>query len=348
MFLKAPSAAASATGFVDGFQIKNDKTITKVFTYSPFKDIIIKTIIIIFILMKNLFVKEVNMKKVTVVGCGVMGSALINALMKAGFEVTIVDLNEEAAEKFVKQGAHYASDLSEATDVDCIVLNLPTHEIARAVVAGADADKLKGKTLVNTTTSSPSEVLDMDQLCAGLGIVYLDAKIEVYPGDIGTPAGYLVYSGSEMAFNETKPALEAFGKAVYLGEDVVGASVTDLAVLQVHFTAIAGLAEAAAFCIKNNYSVQKFVDQTREILPIMLEGNLRSFGEELADYQGTFEDASECTLNIEATAEETIIKALNEAGVKTPCGDSVLKLFKDGIQKGNAGKNVCSIVNELI
>lgn len=288
------------------------------------------------------------MKKVTVVGCGVMGSALINALMKADFEVTIVDLKEEAARKFVAQGAVYTPDLNEAADADCIVLNLPTHKIARAVVAGADADKLKGKMLVNTTTSSPGEILDMDKLCTERGIIYLDAKIEVYPGDIGTPKGYIVYSGSEAAFNEARPALEALGKAVFLGEDVVGASVTDLAVLQVHFTAIAGLAEAAAFCVKNNHSVQKFVDQTREILPIMLEGNLRSFGEELTDYDGSFEDASECTLNIEATAEETIIRAMNEAGVKTPCGNSVLRLFKDGIQKGNASKNVCSVVNELI
>ena len=60
----------------------------------------------------------------------------------------------------------------------------------------------------------------------------------------------------------------------------------------------------------------------------MLEGNLRSFAAELKDYDRNFEDASECTLNIEATATETILRAMKSDGVKTPCGVAVLKLFR--------------------
>ena len=53
-------------------------------------------------------------------------------------------------------------------------------------------------------------------------------------------------------------------------------------------------------------------------------------------------------MNIEATATETILRAMHEYGVKTPCGDAVLKLFQDGIKSGYEKKNVCSVVNELI
>lgn len=292
--------------------------------------------------------KEEVMKNITVVGCGVMGSALINALMTAGFQVTIVDLDKKQAEPFIERGAGYSSSLEGAAEEDFILLNLPTHDIAASVIKSTPEDKLAGKILVDTTTSSPAEVKDMASIAADMGMIHLDAAIEVYPGDIGTPTGYIVYAGSKNAFDETKPALEALGKAVYLGDNIVGASVTDLAVLQVHFAAIAGLAEAAAFCIKNDYSVEKFIDQTREILPIMLEGNLRSFASELKDYDRSFDDASECTLNIEATATETILQAMKSDGVKTPCGDAVLKLFKDGIEHGYGNKNVCSVVNELI
>ena len=202
--------------------------------------------------------------------------------------------------------------------------------------------------LINTTTSTPEEVKEMDAYAAEVGALHLDAKIEVYPGDIGTKNGYLVYSGSKKVFDEAKNALEALGKAVYLGEDIVGASVTDIAVLEVHFGAIATLAEAAAYCIKNNYPVRKFVDQTREILPIMLEGNLRAFADELENYTGEFENASECTLNIEALSMETILKAMRNAGVKTPCGDSIVQLFKSGCEHGYKEKNVVAVVNELI
>lgn len=288
------------------------------------------------------------MKRITVVGCGVMGSSLINALMKADFDVTVVDLDKAKAEPFIKRGAGYSPRLEDAADSDLILLNLPTHAIAASVVRGISKEKLKGRLLVDTTTSTPAEVRDMADIAKEYEIIHLDAAIEVYPGDIGTPTGYIVYAGNENAFKKARSALESLGKAVYLGENIVGASVTDLAVLQVHFTAIAGLAEAAAFCIKNDYPVPDFIDQTRAILPIMLEGNLRSFSSELADYDRNFDDASECTLNIEATAAETILRAMNSDGVKTPCGDAVLKLFKDGIESGYSSKNVCSVVNELI
>ena len=37
------------------------------------------------------------MAKVTCCGCGLMGSNLVDAFMNAGHDVTIVDLNEQAA-----------------------------------------------------------------------------------------------------------------------------------------------------------------------------------------------------------------------------------------------------------
>ncbi len=288
------------------------------------------------------------MNKITVVGCGVMGSALINALMNNNYEVTIIDLDKNQAEPFIKRGAQYFRSLEEVEDLDIVVFNLPTHTIAASVINSMPEEKLKDMILVDTTTSTPAEVRDMADIAKKHGIMYLDAAIEVYPGDIGTPSGYIVYAGDENVFKNLQPALKSFGKAVYLGENIIGASVTDLAALQVHFTAIAGLAEAAAFCIKNGYSVPKFIDQTRAILPIMLEGNLRSFASELEDYNKEFDDASECTLNIEATAADTILRAMKSAGVNTPCGDAVLNLFKNGINSGYGTKNVCSIVNELI
>lgn len=288
------------------------------------------------------------MKNITVVGCGVMGSSIINALMNGGIDVTIVDINKAAAEKFVQRGAKYFPSLDEADDTDCILINLPNHKIASAVLCSADANRLKGKMLINTTTSSPDEVKDMDRLAKERGMLHLDAKIENYPGDIGSDKAYLVYSGSKEVFDTAKNALDAIGVAVYLGDDIIGASVVDIAVLDVHFGAIATLAESVAFCIKYNYSVKTFIEQVTHILPIMLAGNYRAFAEECDNYTGEFEDASECTLRIETTAMKTLLDSMHAVGVKTPCGDSVLDLFNKGLESGNSNKNVVAVVNELI
>ena len=288
------------------------------------------------------------MQEITVVGCGVMGGSIINALLNANIKVTIVDINKNAAEKFISRGAKYYASLDEAGDNDCILVNLPNHKIASGVLSNANKDRLNGKMLINTTTSSPEEVSAMDQLAKDMGMMHLDAKIENYPGDIGSDKAYLIYSGCRQVFDAARNVLEAIGKAVYLGPDIIGASVIDIAVLDVHFGAIATLAESVAYCIKYKYSVESFIEQAKEILPIMLAGNYRAFSDECSNYTGSFEDASECTLRIETTAMKTILESMHSAGVKTPCGDSILDLFQKGIESGNSSKNVVAIVNELM
>ena len=287
------------------------------------------------------------LKEITMVGCGTMGSTLIGAVMASGVNVSIVDLNEQAAEKFVKKGAKFAKSLDEIDITDVILLNLPHHGIASKIIKDCRKD-LSGKMLIDTTTSTPTEVKDMQSIAKERGMKYLDAKLEVYPSSIGPETGYIVYSGDKEVFDTTKNVLDALGKAVYLGEDVIGASVTDIAVLEVHFAAIGAMIEAAAFAIKNNISVTQIMDQIQNILPIMIEGNFKAFGQQLENYNGKFEPAKECSLTIEATALQTIIKAINEAGVKTPCGDSVLKMFNDGISHGYGENDAVAVVNEIL
>lgn len=287
------------------------------------------------------------LKEITMVGCGTMGSTLIGAVMASGVNVSIVDLNEQAAEKFVKKGAKFAKSLDEIDITDVILLNLPHHGIASNIIKTCSKD-LSGKMLIDTTTSTPAEVKDMQSIAKERGMKYLDAKLEVYPSSIGPETGYIVYSGDKEVFDTTKNVLDALGKAVYLGEDVIGASVTDIAVLEVHFAAIGAMIEAAAFAIKNNISVTQIMDQIQNILPIMIEGNFKAFGQQLENYNGKFEPAKECSLTIEATALQTIIKAINEAGVKTPCGDSVLKMFNDGISHGYGENDAVAVVNEIL
>ena len=282
------------------------------------------------------------------VGCGTMGSTLINAMMTAGLEVTIVDLNENAARPFVERGAGFSKSLGDAAENDCILLNLPTHKIAMSVLAGCTKEKMTGKMLIDTTTSTPAEVKEMEETAHALGMKYLDAKLEVYPSSIGPKTGYIVYSGEKEVFDAARNALDAIGQAVYLGEDVIGASVTDIAVLEVHFAAIGAMIEAAAFGLKNHISVPVLMEQIEKILPIMIAGNFRAFSEQLANYTGEFEDAKECTLNIEATAHETILRAINDAGVKTPCGDAALGMFKAGIEHGYEKKDIVACVKDLL
>lgn len=291
------------------------------------------------------------MDSITVVGCGSMGSALIKAFMDAGTDVTIVNRTKEKADQFIALGAGYAetiNDIDTENISKCVLFNLASQEVVKSIVKSTKPEKLAGKTIINTTTCTPEEAQEMESIVNGLGAFFIDAALEVYPGEIGPETGYVVYSGNKHAFEDAENMLKAIGKTVYLGESVVGASVTDLSVLQVHFAAIAGLGEAMAYCMKNDYSPAAFAEQIREILPIMMEGNFRSFGKELENYTGVFEKAEDCSIEIEAQNTRMIRDAMNRKGIKTPVSDSVVKLFEDSISRGNGDMDVVAIVNELI
>lgn len=289
------------------------------------------------------------MKSLTIVGCGVMGSRLINAVMNSGLKPVIVDLNKAAAEPFIERGAVYSPSLSEADWTDCILLNLPHHGIASKVITACPEEKLKGRMLIDTTTSTISQVLDMAAIAAERDMPYLDAKIMCYPGDIATPTGGLVYAGSREVYDAMEsPVFEAFGRHIYLGSDVRMASVTDTGVCNVHFGAIGSLLEAAAFCLRSGCDIETFIDQIRTFLPLMFEGNLRAFARELKDYDGNFSDASECTLAIEAQATQTLSSAIKDSGVKTPVGDTLYSLFSSAVEAGDGKKNVVSVINQLM
>lgn len=288
------------------------------------------------------------MNEITIVGCGVMGSALINAMMIAGFDVNIVDINEDAAKPFVERGASYAKDLNGSKETEAIILNLPSHPIAKSVIEAADKPRLKDKILIDTTTGTPAEVKSMKMIADERDMIFLDGKIAHYPPEVGPDTGYLVYSGNKAAFDKTENILNSMGKAVFLGEEITRAAVLDLAVLAVHFGAFATLVESAAFSIKNNYPIPQLVEQTKKILPIMLAGNLRSIEAQLSDYTGEFDDANECALEIETHAVEAIINAFNADGVKAPISEAIHELFESGVKNGYGKKDMIAVIEELI
>lgn len=289
------------------------------------------------------------MKSITIVGCGVMGSRLVEAMMNAGVKPVIVVRHIEAAEPFIARGAKYAPTLQEAEETDCILLNLPHHGIASSVIKACTKERLAGKMLVDTTTSTISDVQDMAAIAKEYGMEYLDAKIMCYPGDIATPNGGLVYAGSEAVYKAMEePVFASFGRHNYLGKEITLASVTDTGVCNVHFGAIGSLLEAAAFCVRSGCDLDTFIEQIRTFLPLMFEGNLRAFAKELKDYNGSFADATECSLEIETTAVDTLRRAINDSGVLTPVGDTLYELFHSGVEAGDGKKNVVSVVNRIM
>lgn len=116
-------------------------------------------------------------RSVGLIGIGLVGTALAERLLRAGWNVVGFDVDQSRCQELTALNGHAATSVNgvvEATET--IVLSLPTSAIARKVLETLDVP-LTGKTFVDTTTGEPDEMVAMGQHLANHGARYLDATI---------------------------------------------------------------------------------------------------------------------------------------------------------------------------
>ena len=286
--------------------------------------------------------------KITCVGCGVMGSSIIGSYLKGGNEVTIVDLNEDAAKPLVERGAAYSASLADALDCDFIFLNLPDHAIDFAVLEPVK-DQLKGMTVVNSTTLTPNQVIETEKFVVDCGARYLDCVIGCYPAEVGTDAGYLVYSGDPSVFEDCKAAFASLSnEPAYLGENVTASSIIDLAGVAIHYGFVFSLMEGVSLCLKHNYDVKDFIGNLDAIFPALYTAETRQVLADFAPFTGEFSDADEATMDIETHGLAMVEKAMSESGVKTTFSRNMLKTMTEVCEAGYGKKNMVAIITAMI
>lgn len=188
-------------------------------------------------------------KRVAVLGLGSMGAALAEALLGAGYEVTVWNRTPGRAEGLVARGARRAGSVAEAVRAGEIVLVciLDYGDIGPLLEQqGGGRAALQGRVVVNVTNGSPEEARAMAERVTALGAGYLDGGIMAVPEIIASPEAFVLYSGSREAFEAHREVLEAFARSVYLGEDPGLAPLHDLALLSGMYGMFGGFLHAAA------------------------------------------------------------------------------------------------------
>jgi 3-hydroxyisobutyrate dehydrogenase-like beta-hydroxyacid dehydrogenase len=185
---------------------------------------------------------------VTVIGTGVMGSALARALAGAGHDVTAWNRTRSRAEPLASAGVTVADGLLDAVRGSDPVIMCVSNQAAAAELLSDPAltGLLRGRTLVQMTTGTPADGRRNAAWAAPLGIGYVDAAILAYPREMGTPDAEIFYCGPAAA-PETAPGLGpllgALGTVHYLGEDAGRAAVVDAALIAFFYGTMAGLVQ---------------------------------------------------------------------------------------------------------
>lgn len=182
--------------------------------------------------------------RVTVVGTGAIGSAVVRHLLAAGYDVTVWNRTQNRATELVAAGARQAPTLQEAVSSSPLTLLTLTNYAALEQCLTALTPTLSGHTLVGIYTGTPREAQLAAQRATGLGAKYLDAGIQSSPDMLGTDSAAILYSGSRLAFDQHDATLDLLSKPRFVGEAPEAAAVWDLALFGLWYDAQLGLLRA--------------------------------------------------------------------------------------------------------
>lgn len=157
------------------------------------------------------------------IGLGNMGGAIALRLLRAGYPLTVLDLDADKLKPLVREGASNATTPGEVADRSTIVLaSLQPADVEKVACGKNGIAETKNDHLVfvDLSSTSPELAIKVSDALRGRGIEMLDAPVS--GADIGATNGHLtIFVGGEYAaYQRCLPVLQHVGRTVtYLGKN---------------------------------------------------------------------------------------------------------------------------------
>ncbi|MEU0162735.1 NAD(P)-binding domain-containing protein [Streptomyces sp. NPDC006261] len=282
---------------------------------------------------------------VSVIGLGMMGTALAEAFLGQGHPTTVWNRSFQKAEQLVSRGATGADTVGAAlTAGPLAVVCLSTDEAVHQVL-DPEVQNLKGRVLVNLTSSTPEEARATAAWAEQHGIMYLDGAIMATPPLVGQPQALIFYGGSAPAFEDHQETLRVLGgAATYLGDDTGLPSLYDVALLGILWSTVAGNIQALALLGTEGVTAEAFLPYATAWLNHVAVPYLPRLAEEV-DRQDYATDVS--TLNVNKEAIAHLVSASRAQGVSPDLVLPFQALIERRVARGHGSDSLSSLIEEL-
>ena len=250
------------------------------------------------------------MMKLGFVGLGQMGRWMAANLLRAGFSLSVCDLDIKAVRTLTDLGAQSAATPAElSARVDYIFLCLPHKQVVREVVYGAGGilqAARPGHLVVDCGTTDYLWTIDVAKKLAEQGIDFVDAPVTGMELRAKDATLTIMFGGPQRLLETIRPALDAMGNRIVHMGDVGSGQLAKLVNQLLFNTHMAALAEVLPMAVAlgldaekitqviNSGSGRSFASET--FIPNILE-NRFSHGYSL---KNAYKDMA-CALNISAT-----------------------------------------------
>lgn len=227
--------------------------------------------------------------KIGFIGLGIMGKPMAINLLKAGYELTVYDINPEPMDALAGEGARKAQSAADAArGMDVIVTMLPNSPHVKAAVLGKEGvleGAREGAILVDMSSIAPLVSQEVSKACAEKGVKMLDAPVsggepKAIDGTLSIMAG-----GEQAVFDEVYDLLRTMGASAVLCGGIGAGNTTKLANQVIVALNIAAMGEALTLGVKAGVDPELIFNAIKGGLagstvlnakaPMVMEGNFK-------------------------------------------------------------------------
>lgn len=282
------------------------------------------------------------MKKIGVIGLGIMGFAMAEQLIKAGYELYVFNRTAGKAEQLAAQGAVACSCPADvARQVEAVLIMVKADADVEEVIIGYSGlmeGAKPGLIILNGSTILPDTSKRMAQEVAKAGIEILDCPVTGSGIEAKIAKLTFLVGGKKEIYDRCLPLFEAMGKAsFYMGESGTG-SYMKLANNSLFVMNTLALCEALTIACKSGIDPERFL----EIISIG-GANSAVAGSRIPkiikrDFSAAF------TLAFMYKDVRLIDQLANDIGVATPVLAIVKEIIHTALLKGHGQDDVCGVI----
>jgi 3-hydroxyisobutyrate dehydrogenase len=179
-------------------------------------------------------------------GAGMLGSAMIRAMLRRGVAVRVWSRSRHKAEALESDGARAFADPAEAASgADLVHLCLNDDPSVDAVIDAALPGIAVSSPIVDHTTVTPQGVVERERRLGEAGYSFLHAPVFMGPPTALEATGVMLVSGNAALVDRVRGALEAMCSDLrYLGERPDAAAIYKLMGNAMIFAVVAGINDA--------------------------------------------------------------------------------------------------------
>ena len=193
-------------------------------------------------------------KRLGFIGVGTMGNPMATNLVKAGYEVTVYDINPKAIQSMVEVGA-IAGDSPRAVGErsDVILTSLPNSpQVKEAILGdkGALQGLKEGGVIIELSTIDPLTIQEIATEAAEKGVRTLDAAVSGAPVKAREGTLTIMVGGKLAVMEECRDILEVLGENIFHVGEIGMASTIKLVNNLITAVSMAAVGEAFALGVK--------------------------------------------------------------------------------------------------